>query len=373
MANAVVIGNNHYNTLGVVRSLGENGINVYLIKTDAKKGFVEKSKYVTQTMYISEHEEQILDAVNAFCKNKERYYVIPTTDFSALCMDKFYKEFPENVIIPNMGGNMLQYQDKAIVKEIAAENGITVPCGMVVDLFDISQAEKWDCFGAIVKPVKSIEGKKSDIECAENKEELETVLNKFKNNGYEKALLEEFVGGETEHMIEIMGVCHKGDIEIAGIIKKFREFPIKNGSTAYAEIVDRHPCVDLNKITNFLKCFDFTGIFDLEMKCVGDKAYFIECNFRNGAPAYVFTKIGKNIPCMWIEKFEKIQGKKKKTSKKRVFMCEHIDMINMLKREVGVWCWIKQYIPAIKVFNKLSDPMPTIYYFIEMFGLLVKR
>lgn len=51
---AIVIGANHHNTLGVVRSLGEKGIKSIIIIYNTKKTFIKKSKYVKDIYTISE-------------------------------------------------------------------------------------------------------------------------------------------------------------------------------------------------------------------------------------------------------------------------------------------------------------------------------
>ena len=55
---AIVIGSDHYNTLGVIRSLGEKGIPVYLILITQNEGFVDKSKYVAQSWSVHSSEKK---------------------------------------------------------------------------------------------------------------------------------------------------------------------------------------------------------------------------------------------------------------------------------------------------------------------------
>ena len=157
---------------------------------------------------------------------------------------------------------------------------------------------------------------------------------------------------------------YDSSIDFAGIISKIREFPIKNGSTSYASIVDYHEGIDFNVITKFLNRINYIGIFDVEYKYANGKAFFIECNFRNGAPGFVFTQNGYNIPALWIEKNLKVDLN---IAKKKVpeldFMIEQNDMINMLKGTPGFFTWIKQYVKACKVFAYKGDVRPVRKYY----------
>lgn len=63
-AKALVISEDHYNALGVIRSLGEEGIPVDLVlTTESKKTFVDKSKYISNTVRVSHDEDQIIEAM----------------------------------------------------------------------------------------------------------------------------------------------------------------------------------------------------------------------------------------------------------------------------------------------------------------------
>ena len=53
----IVLGSNHHNTLGLVRSLGEAGHKVYLILIQSKCNYVNKSKYVSRCFLIDNLEE----------------------------------------------------------------------------------------------------------------------------------------------------------------------------------------------------------------------------------------------------------------------------------------------------------------------------
>ena len=91
----IVIGTNHHNTLGIVKSLGIAGIPVILI-VNGGKGFVEKSKYVTECFHIENAEDclNVLDKIAV--KNTERLIILSTSDLFTHILDLNYDKLSKN-------------------------------------------------------------------------------------------------------------------------------------------------------------------------------------------------------------------------------------------------------------------------------------
>lgn len=364
---AIVIADDHYNGLGMVRSLGLANIDVTLLLMSGNKTFIDSSKYIKKCIKISKSEKSILQEIKTISEQSQNSIIVlfPLNDFSAQVIDENLSVFQDNVVCPNANGNILQLSDKYYIKAIAEKSGLLVPKGISVNL-DIDSEYSWDIYPAIIKPLISVEGAKSDIVIVSTEDELMQTLVKYKDLGYRRALVEEYIDGYNSHMIEVMGARNSdGSIDYAGIIRKYREYPIKNGSTSYGVIVKSHEGIDYDIITSFLESIDYVGIFDIEYKFLNGKAYFIECNFRNGAPGFVFTKNGYNIPAIWIEKnlHTNLNIEKKQLSETK-FMIEQNDFINMLKGTPKFTKWIKEYVRSCKVFCYKKDIKPVIKYYI---------
>lgn len=371
---AVIITEDHYNALGVIRSLGECGIEIILVLITDGKTYVDSSKYVGKTIKTARTEIDILNALKQVTEeNTEcKYVLFPLSDFAALTLDKNYNSFGNNVYAPNMSGKMEQYQNKYFSKIKAAECGLTIARDTVLNVEE--QLPEWNIYPAILKPLASVEGLKSDISILNNQHELIECVSSFKTKGYRKALLEEYIQGRDEHMIEVMGYASNGTVKIAGIISKIREYPIKKGSTSYAEIVAEHKDISFENIKRYIKNSGFSGLFDMEFKYSDGKAYFIECNFRNGAPAYALTCKGKNIPVGWLENVLEISVERKnRITKKNFFMVEQNDLINMLKGEVPIGNWVKEFKKSNKLFFSAKDLKPAIIYYIKLAQQIIKR
>lgn len=372
---SIIISEDHYNALGVVRSLGVVGTEVYLILTTQEKTYVDSSKYVSKTLKIEHTKEAVLKAIEGIIsRENETFVLFPLSDFSAQIVDEEFINFPSNVIAPNACGVMNKLSDKYFIKEIAKNCGLDVPQGVVVS-FEKDIEVKWDVFPAILKPLVSVEGTKSDIAIVGSYEELIDVSKSYRAKGYSRALLEEYIDGENAHMIEVMGGRNfDGTVDFAGIISKIREFPICNGSTSYATIVKEHDGIDLDKLSTFLAETGFVGLFDFEFKYSGKKAYFIECNYRHGAPGFVFTKCGINIPVCWIDKnVNGVLSEKRQLNEDVVFMVEQNDFINMLKGTPKFCSWVNQYRKAVRIFAYKGDMKPVRKYYCQLMKSLIHR
>lgn len=358
---SIVIGNDHYNTLGIIRGLGEAGEKIYLILTEDKKSFVIKSRYIFD-FAVCCSEKEIIDMIKKIGNYEEKLFLFPTSDYAAIVIDRNLGKLNKRIYAPNAEGNLSKFQDKYCMSKFAANAGMKVPAQMIVNL-DGSPVV-WKKFPAILKPVRSLEGKKADIKTVLDKDDLVMELNKFHALNYKQVLIEEFVHGKNEYMVEAMGYSVPGTPPvICGIIKKIREFPYINGSTSYGLLYSELEGVNENSIEKILEQCGYCGIFDIEYKFADGKMYFIEMNFRNGAPSYITKSIGNVIPLMWKKTMEGEVVLSKKINQPLLFMCEHMDILNMLKHNVIFRTWIKEFSGSVKVLWNAKDIMPTVYYY----------
>lgn len=370
MNSAIIIGDDHYNTLGVIRSLGEKKINIILILiTSLENTFVDKSKYVKKTFKTNKDSEELMNIIIKCIKEmKETPVIFPTSDFVAKVIDDNYIKLEPIAYIPNAKGNIGVLQNKKILNDYAENLGLTVPNNFIIDFNEYINEEYINAvydYPIIIKPLISIEGLKSDIIIAYNKNQMKKSLLDFRNNGYNRVLIQKYIYGIDECMIEVIGYSKKnGEVEIGGIIKKIREYPIKNGSTSYAKIVKSHDDIDLELIKKIVQVTKYCGLFDMEFKYFNGHAFFIELNFRNGAPSYIFTKLGINLPYLWYcNQINDEANMYTNCTSEYTFMCEQNDIINMLKHDVSFFTWIKQYVESKKVFFNIKDIRPILKYY----------
>ena len=372
---AIIISDNHYNGLGVIRSLGEKGIKIILILLITNKNtYIDKSKYVNITYKCNHNDDEIFNIIRKHLNNEENNILFPLSDYAAIFCDKYYDILinKHNIIVPHAKGKLLEYENKMNMAIIASKFNIITPSHFILNLININKNEL--SYPLIIKPLLSINGKKSDIKTVNNEIEYNNVISYYKKNNYKKVMVEEYITSDDSYMLEIMGyVTKNGDVYCGPIVKKIREYPINNGSTSYACFLHQHSCIDIQKIVEFVKYLNFYGVFDIEFKYSNGIAYFIEINFRNGAPSYSLTNIGFNIIYNWYCDACNIRVKNNIKIKNKFFMCEQIDIINCLKGEINIIKWIYQYITSKKIFFNIHDTLPVLFYYKSLFVYGIKR
>ena len=107
----IIIGNDHSNTLGVIRAFGENRINpnIYII-SDSKNISVAKSKYVKDVKVFRNEENAIEDLIKNYNDEKEKSFLIPTSDKAAAIIDSEYDKisksfFTQSINICHISGS----------------------------------------------------------------------------------------------------------------------------------------------------------------------------------------------------------------------------------------------------------------------------
>ena len=83
----IVLGITHHNTLGVIRALGESPLHIrsVLILYGEKESYLTKSKYVKETIFVTE-ANGITDALLGVASD-EKHIVIAVTDESVHQLD----------------------------------------------------------------------------------------------------------------------------------------------------------------------------------------------------------------------------------------------------------------------------------------------
>lgn len=85
----VVVGSNHHNALGVIRSLGEFGCNVFFVTHSCDdKSFVARSRYVEKHWRARSVEEVVDILLTNFGSEASRPIVIPADDHSVDIIDR---------------------------------------------------------------------------------------------------------------------------------------------------------------------------------------------------------------------------------------------------------------------------------------------
>lgn len=335
MIKTIVFGFDSYNSAGSVRCLGEANIRTtVIIVSSRKRPTVSRSKYIGQFFQVSDIVSgiKILKKIGSY---DEKQYLFATSDKVATALDNEYDELKDFYIFPNCGkqGALTEMMNKATMCMFAKECGITVPLSIPYKVGDpIPDTVLYPC---LVKPLKSISGSKQDIKHFNTKEELE---NHFKQNRHTKEyLIQQFI--KKDYEVLIIGCrTESGKTIIPAYLHKSRNLGEgDDGSNGYITI-GLPPKTEHSIIADFLERINYVGPFSIEMGVECGCPYFFEINLRNDGTINYFTKIGVNIPLMWITDNCEIDQSKPSMA---YYTDEFGDFINVLSGKISISQWYK--------------------------------
>lgn len=286
----IIIGNDHVNTLGAIRTFGEQGVFPYVfIVSNTKNISVIKSKYVCKYWICTNEEIALLTIISAFKNEASKPVIIPTTDSAAYKIDEIYDIISKYFIVPNINniqGNIIKYMDKYNQYKLLKENKIKTAKSKLIDVNNVDEKIDFPC---IMKPVISAEGHKSDITICNNIQEFYCAIKNLKKLGYSTVLLQELICYDYE--LDISGFSYAGKTSIAGVLKKERIWPFKTGSTTFGVVLPKEKYKEIvTQIEQLMNRINYNGVFDIDCFVYNNKFYINEINFRNGALSYAYGK-----------------------------------------------------------------------------------
>ena len=124
----IVFGIDHYNPLGVLRSLGESGIYADFICIPGRAPVASSSKYIAKLHMVKDYIEGcrlLLDEYGNYTEDNLPI-VITTDDEQVGYMDEHYDEYQGKFIFFNAGrnGRITEFMDKYNILELAKKKGL---------------------------------------------------------------------------------------------------------------------------------------------------------------------------------------------------------------------------------------------------------
>ena len=295
----VIIGGDHHNTLGLVRSYGVKGIkpDVILIGPTVD-GFVMKSKFVGDGIRCQSSTEAAELLISRYTAFNGKVVVQIASDDSAAALDAVYAKFPEHIIIPHAKGRLSYLMNKDNMCQLASSVGLNVPQYKVVHPASIiEQLDDTIVYPCITKAISSLDGSKSDTTICHNEAELLSFLKK--EHICPTVIVEQFIDKDIE--FQFFGLSLNGGEEIIipghshihrpGIQNEYY-FPYIENDSFFTGT--------LEKAKEFIKKSDYSGLFSIEfLRGKDGKDYFLEMNFRNDGNAICVTDAGYNLPYIW--------------------------------------------------------------------------
>ncbi|MBQ6751455.1 MAG: hypothetical protein IJR02_11925 [Bacteroidaceae bacterium] len=366
---ALVYGENHNNTLGLVRSLGEAGHQVILLLMRRKINYVDKSRYVNRTIYL-DAKSNVISAIKKIASDiKEKPVLFTTGDGEASLVDSHFEELSEYVI-PEGGyknNDINRYRDKKVSNKLAAEIGFDLPHTWIVT--NPNFPPKDITFPVFVKANNSIHGGKSVQGIYKNREELNEWLSTLPKDDFPMQV-QEYIDKDYEIMLQGCSINHGKKVISEVANRKVRFYPHIYSAGSYSYSVQVEGNKDLmylrGLVTRYLENVGYSGLFSAEFLYSKGRYFFLEINFRNDGTAYLSTACGYNLSDIYCRS---LKGKiiEKMDYKQQSYMNMIADL-HHIGKHISFSEWFKQFrnTHCFSHYNQ-RDITPYLFY------LIIKR
>ncbi|MBR5099903.1 MAG: ATP-grasp domain-containing protein [Bacteroidales bacterium] len=313
----VIIGHGYTSRLGIIRSLGVIGCEITVLvqafhsrlgrwlRFDGGTPVDCCSKYVSRVLWCpAESEPEMLRILLEQCVVSGRKVVlIPDSDFSTAVISRHEAELAPYFLFPsikNGSGTLESWMDKSLQKALARTVGLPVADARVIPAAaaagPLPEGIVYPCF---TKPVETIHGGKTFRRC-DDAASLQRALAEIAAHGGTQVLVEEYKPIDTEYAV--VGYSDgEGTVCIPAVIE-FTEAGQRHFGIARTGKVlppDAFAAL-LEQFATFVRKTGFAGLFDIDFYLSGGTLYFNELNLRFGGSGYAVTRMGVNLPALYV-------------------------------------------------------------------------
>lgn len=370
----IVFGFEHYNPLGIVRSLGEAGINPIAIVVEGTRRVTSKSKYISKLYFVKSIEEGYQRLISQYGDLNVKPFVYASDDQVTNYMDARYEDIKDRFVFYNAGssGRIAQFQNKDNILKLAAKHGLKFLKTYVVKKGEIPEDIEYPVITKAI--ISTIDNWKDDMIICHNEEELKTAYKIIRS---EDLLLQKYIEKKNELCLEGYSV-DRGNKTVITIASTYN-YQLKDSYSPYMT------CRSLNnpelerKLAAMIQEVGFEGIFEIEFLVdQDDELYFLEINFRNSTWSYASTVTGMPMPVLWAKGMidpKAIDGTFVETKEPFTAMVEFDDHRRRVKTgQMSNWAWFKEFRNAkCKYYCAHGDFAPVISVVMSKFNRVVGR
>lgn len=293
----IVFGMEHYNPLGLIRTLGRYGVHPVYIAIKGRGVASSKSKYIKKVHYVDTIKQGYEVLLKEYCDMPVPPFVLTTDDDVQSILDMHYSELKDKFIMYNAGvnGRVTKFMDKKRILEIAEKYGLKVLPTVVVDRGVIPENLEYPVITKAMSPTE-VEWKKNVFIC-ESEDELRDAFRKIVCS---KVLIQKFVEKKNELCLDGFSI-DKGRKSFIPMGTNYN-YLIRGYYSPYMTAFNFEDKEILNSLNSVLAEIGFEGIFSIEFIIdQDDTCYFSEINFRHSTWAYIATAIEMPIPLLWCQ------------------------------------------------------------------------
>lgn len=353
----ILLVEDHTNPLGIVRSLGEEGIRPIVLLCSKNPILVNKSKYVGELHRFDNIEDGYKYLVAHYGNEELKPFIYNGSDDITLLLDSYYEELKDKFYFTNGQGGIKKYLQKYDITQAALECGLQIPKEELLKVGELPKALKYPVF---TKAATSANGGvwKDQAHICNNEEELKAA---YKTMHVDKILVQEYVKKKNELCINGVSISGGAEIFMPYACSYYRLRPDSYGG--YEFLFPFNDEILAEKISKLLKVTHFSGIFDIEF-LIGedDELYFMEINFRNSGCSYACTDGGFNLPFRWA--VSTLQNKLYLDGFKPILKFDAMNEIgdyydSVKTKKVSIFNWIKELkgCKSYYLYNA-KDPAP---------------
>lgn len=353
----IVFAQDHYNLLGIIRSLGEEGIKPILVLCCEKPMFIHKSKYIGELHLCKNYEDGLKLIVSKYGNEELKPFIYTGREDTGILIDKNYEALKDRFYFFNGMGTLERSMQKYENCLMASECGIDVPKEEYLDRGVLPSSLKYPVMTKATSSAYQYNWKGDSYICYSPKE-LSEAYTKIKSD---KVLVQEFIVKENELCLDGISINGGEEIFIPYGCSYYRFTPKSFGNYMYF-----HPFLDkelMHKIQALIKLSKYSGVFCIEfLKGKDGKYYFLEVNYRNSGWSYAFTYGGFNLPFRWAVSTLDNKLYLSDFSPKESFsaMNDFADLRDVVNtKSVSLFTWFKEYITTdCHFYYNKKDPKP---------------
>ena len=370
----IVFASEHYNPLGIVRSLGENGIPVIAIVLKSSKKITSKSKFISKLHFVDSIDEGYQLLLSKYGNEELKPLVYTADDQITNFLDAHYNELSDRFYFYNAGRahRISEFQNKDNILKLAKRHGLQYLETFAVDTGEVPDGLQYPIITKAI--ISTIDNWKDDMFICHNEEEL---LKAYKKIRSPRVLLQRYIEKKNELCLEGVSV-NKGDSVLISIASTYN-YLLKDSYSPYMTVKNLHNERVETSLKNMFKEIQFEGIFEVEFLIdQDDQLYFLEINFRNSTWSYASTIAGMPLPIIWADGMLSSRGVElayRKIEKPFTAMVEFTDYVERVKRQgYPFFKWLRDFRNAeCKYYLGKNDVMPFIACILSIFKSKVKR
>lgn len=360
----IVLSQDHYNPLDVIRSLGEKELKPISILYGEHQWMIPHCKYVEKLYQVETLEEGYKILMEKYGNEIEKPFLYCSDDTTTSFLDQRYDDLKDKFYLYNAGekGRITWLQNKYNITRLATEVGLIIPKSEVVETGTLPTTLKYP---VITKVLASTMGAwKGDVYICENEDQL---LDAFKKIKSPKLIIQEYIRKKNEFDMEGFSINDGQDVFFPFVNDYVRLY-----DNSYGHYMTFRPFEDKElrkKLCNLFKLTKFNGIFEIEfMLGPNNEQYFLEINLRASTWNYAINVGGGNMPYYWAKStllgripYEEMNLRKDPFTA----MVEPADFQRNVWK-VGLITWLRQCITSdCHYYYNNKDKAPLFYYILN--------